>query len=558
MHHSIPQMIFKTCMTVLIVMLTGCQPWQPVSEQSAQNTGTVAIEQALKSNQQQQLDQQSELSPEVVQALLPSLQVEAIASPAEDRFDVAVDRLDARAFFMGLVQGTPYNMVVSEEIAGTISLDLKDVTVDEVMQTVQQVYGYQYRRSGRLYQVVPEQLETVIFQIDYLHVVRDGSSDTLVSAGTVSEVGSTSNGSSNNSSNNSSNSGDNNSVRSVGTHISTTSKSDFWGQLQTSLMTIIGAGEGRRVVITPQAGVIVVSAFPQELAVVKDYLDRTELTLQRQVILEAKILEVSLSNGFQSGINWATIAEVGGGGKNIVFSQGSTQLSNNDGIDGVFGAAFNLKDFTALIELLETQGNVQVLSSPRVSTLNNQKAVIKVGTDEFFVTSVETTTTTGTATTTTPEVELTPFFSGIALDVTPQISAGGEIILHIHPSISQVSDQQKLITIGSQALDLPLALSTIRESDSVVRASSGQVIVIGGLMKANSSDTQGKTPGLGDIDIVGDLFRQQRQKSTKSELVILLKPTIANSDAWQKNLKRSLDNFNNLNPTGSALATDNP
>ena len=557
MHYSIPQKIFRACMAVLTVTLVGCQSWQPVSEQSAQNTGTVAIEQALESNQQQQIDQRTELSPEVVEALLPSLQVDTIIAPSEDRFDVAVDQLEARAFFMGLVQGTPYNMVVSEEIVGSISLDLKNVTVDEVMQTVQQVYGYQYKRSGRLYQVIPARLETVIFQIDYLHVIRDGSSDTRVSAGTVSESGSTSSGSSSDSSN-SSNSGSGNSVRSVGTRISTTSKSDFWGQLQATLMTIIGGGEGRRVVITPQAGVIVVSAFPQELAVVKDYLERTELTLQRQVILEAKILEVSLSNGFQSGINWATIAEVGGGGKNIVFSQGSTQLSNADGIDGIFGAALNLKDFTALIELLETQGNVQVLSSPRVSTLNNQKAVIKVGTDEFFVTSVETTTTTGTATTTTPEVELTPFFSGIALDVTPQISAGGEIILHIHPSISQVSDQQKLITIGSETLDLPLALSTIRESDSVVRANSGQVIVIGGLMKADSSDTQGKTPGLGDIDVVGDLFRQQRQKSTKSELVILLKPTIANSDAWQKNLKRSLDNFNSLNPTGSALATDNP
>ncbi|MEH6814865.1 MAG: pilus (MSHA type) biogenesis protein MshL, partial [Motiliproteus sp.] len=333
---------------------------------------------------------------------------------------------------------------------------------------------------------------------------------------------------------------------------------DFWGQLEQTLTTITGGGEGRRVVITPQAGIIVARALPSELAVIKDYLEQTELILQRQVILEAKILEVELSNSFQAGVNWSLISDVGGGGKNVTLGQSSATVTNGDNVAGVFSAAFNLKDFTALIELLETQGNVQVLSSPRVATLNNQKAVIKVGTDEFFVTDIETTTTTGTATTTTPDVELTPFFSGIALDVTPQISGDGEIILHIHPSISQVSDQQKVIAFGADILELPLAFSTIRESDSVVRASSGQVIVIGGLMKVNSSDTQGKTPGLGDMDVVGDLFRQQRQVSSKSELVILLKPTITNSNAWKNSLQQSLDNFNRLNPTGSALANPKP
>ena len=553
MYHSSNTASFKLGISgFILLLLAGCQNWQPVSGETAQNEGTEALEQALEDNRQQQQQQKSRLSPEVVQALLPPLQIETIASPPQDRFDLTVDQLDAREFFMGLVQGTRYNMVVSEEISGSISLDLKDVTVEDVMQTVNEVYGYEFKRSGRLYQVIPARLETAIFQIDYLHVKRDGSSDTQVSAGTVSDAGSSSDSDSGSSSSSSSGSG------SVGTRISTTSSSDFWGQLQATLSTIIGSESGRRVVITPQAGAIVVRALPSELAVVGDYLRQTELTLQRQVILEAKILEVELSNGFQSGINWSAVTDVGGGGKNITLSQGSTPLSNLDGINGVFGAAFNLNDFTALIELLETQGNVQVLSSPRVSTLNNQKAVIKVGTDEFFVTDIETTTTTGTATTTTPDVELTPFFSGIALDVTPQISADGAIILHIHPSISQVSDQNKQITVGSDTLDLPLALSTIRESDSVVRARSGQVIVIGGLMKSTSSDTQGKTPGLGDMDVVGGLFRQQRQSSKKSELVILLKPVIADSQVWQSNLERSLDNFNRLNPTGSALADEQP
>ncbi|MCW8886859.1 MAG: pilus (MSHA type) biogenesis protein MshL [Motiliproteus sp.] len=551
--HLLKQRFSKCCVAAFaVVLLAGCQNWQPVSDESVQQSGTQELQDALDTNQKQQTEEVARLSPEVARALLPPLQIEQLSTPTQERFDLTVDNLPAREFFMGLVQGTPFNMVVNEEITGTVSLALKDVTVDEVMQTVHQVYGYEYKRFGRLYQVVPARLETTIYQIDYLHVKRDGTSDTQVSSGTVSDTDSDSGSDSGSSSGGSSGGGN-----SVGTRISTTSSSDFWGQLQETLTAIIGGGEGRRVVITPQAGVIVVRALPSEQETVKSYLEQTEVTLQRQVILEAKILEVELSNGFQSGINWSLISEPGAG-KSIELGQSSSTVTNPDNISGVFSAAFNLKDFTALIELLGTQGNVQVLSSPRVATLNNQKAVIKVGTDEFFVTDIETTTTTGTATTTTPDVELTPFFSGIALDVTPQISGDGEIILHIHPSISQVTDQQKKITFGADTLDLPLAFSTIRESDSVVRASSGQVIVIGGLMKAASSDTQGKTPGLGDLKGVGDLFKQQRQSSAKSELVILLKPTIANTEAWQNSLQRSLNNFNQLNPTGSARVNPKP
>ena len=195
----------------------------------------------------------------------------------------------------------------------------------------------------------------------------------------------------------------------------------------------------------------------------------------------------------------------------------------------MFTVALALNNFTAFIELLDTQGTVHVLSSPRIATLNNQKAVIKVGSDEFFVTDISSTTTTGTTTTTTPSVELTPFFSGIALDVTPQISDTGEVILHVHPSISEVRDQNKTITVGTSTQTIPLALSTVRESDSVVQAQSGQVIVIGGLMQTRASGGNSRTPGLSDIEGLGGLFTHSRDTQAKSELVILLKPVVVDS-----------------------------
>jgi MSHA biogenesis protein MshL len=203
--------------------------------------------------------------------------------------------------------------------------------------------------------------------------------------------------------------------------------------------------------------------------------------------------------------------------------------------------AFDVGDFNAFLELLELQGETRVLSSPRVSTLNNQKAVIKAGTDEFFVTDVSSDTVTGTSSTTSRDVELTPFFSGIALDVTPQISADGEVTLHIHPTVSTVIDQEKALTVSGETDTLPLAFSEIRESDSIVKARSGQIIVIGGLMRNSKKDETFGTPGLSKIPGIGNLFKSTREIERKTELVILLKPVVIDGDdAWTQMADESL------------------
>lgn len=504
------------------LFLVGCQTGvKPITGKTTQELGIDALEDAVAINQQQQ-------TPPPAPPLLPPLVLETPVNQAEEeRFDITAEALPSRDFFMGLVQGTPYNMIVHEQVGGNISVDLKDVTVAEVMSAVHSVYGYEYKLTGNLYQVLPAELQTEIFQINYLDIQRDGTSETQVSAGSVSTSGENSS-----------------SEEVIGTRVSTSNNTDFWGSLQENLNTIV-SGEGRRVVVTPQTGVVVVRGLPSELAVVEDFLAQAELILHRQVVIEAKILEITLNNRFQAGVNWSLMGQLRGN-QNSQISQSATRLTNPDNIGGVFTAGLNLSDFTAVIDLLGTQGDVQVLSSPRVSTVNNQKAVIKVGTDEFFVTDVENTTTTGTSTTTSPSVELTPFFSGIALDVTPQISAEGDIVLHIHPSVSEVRSQQTEISIGSNNFNIPLALSSIRESDSIVRARSGQVIVIGGLMTSNDTNTLANTPGLSDIPGVGDLFKQKRQAGSKSELVIMLRPVLANQDSLQTELQRSLKSFKNL------------
>ncbi len=527
---------------VLCLILSACQSdpyqWSTASTQVIERNLAAARSPA---------DAES-LPADVKQALLPPLPGSGASgrsvAVAEARFDLAVNNAPASQVFMGLVENTPYGMVVHPEVTGSLSLNLKNVTVDEAMLAIRRVYGFEFTREGNRYYVHGRGgLQSRVFPVNYLNLTRRGRSDTRVTSGelTQSSSGAATAGSSAPSS-----------ERVSSIRVETDSHADFWKELKDSLTTLIGTEAGRQLVVNPQASTVIVRAMPDELRLIEEYLGVTQLTLNRQVILEAKIVEVELSDGYQTGINWAqtqgnsTFSQTGGGP--LFGGSGKSDIAGNSGnllgtlpnglatsaFGGVFSVATNAGNFSAFIELLKTQGSVHVLSSPRVSTVNNQKAVIKVGGDEFFITGITNTPlSSGTATTLSTEVKLTPFFSGIALDVTPQIDDNANIVLHIHPSVSEVAQRDKSYTINGFTSTLPLAASTIRESDNVVRAASGQIIVIGGLMKEGSSEADASVPFLGDLPILGNLFKHKRITRIKKELVIMLKPTIVdNGQVW--------------------------
>nr|WP_315466764.1 pilus (MSHA type) biogenesis protein MshL [uncultured Undibacterium sp.] len=565
----------KIGLSILLLSVVGCA--MPPSRQETYDLIKSEMNKAAASKVKA-------AEPEVVSAsLLPSLQSELppVRKPLEERFNLSFSNAPAAQFFMGIVAGTPYNMLVHPDVTGNISANLKDVTLFEALDAIRELYGYEYKIEGSRIYVKPLTLQTRVFQINYLSSVRKGSSDIRVTSGSVADaIVSNNNGNSQTGQqNNSGNAPNANSTQAVSSSkINTSSNNDFWAELKASLDILAGSGQdGRQVVINPQSGVVVVRAMSDEIRNISAYLKATQLSVDRQVILEAKILEVELNDQYQTGINWASFASLKSSpnsAASLGFVTPGTTLSttrlttDGTGLNAVtglnlgaasraagslFGLAFQTANFSALLSFLESQGSVHVLSSPRIATLNNQKAVLKVGKDEFFVTSLKTTpgvVSSAGNTAPTVSVEVQPFFSGVALDVTPQIDDSGNIILHVHPSVSKVSTIEKTVNAGSAgSVVLPLASSVVSETDSIVRGQNGRIVAIGGLMRQSNSDDRSQVPGAGEVPFLGGLFRNTNQISQKRELVILIRPTIVEGDAaWDQDLLESQKRIEEMTP----------
>ncbi|MFG6442568.1 secretin N-terminal domain-containing protein [Roseateles sp. LKC17W] len=496
----------------------------------------------------------------------------APAAPPEPRFDLIVNGAPARDVFLSLVSDTRYSMLVHPTVTGQLSVTLKDVTIRESLDAIRDVYGFDYTIDGRRITVFPPTLQTRVFTINALAHQRSGRSEVRVSSGAapIGSGGSGGSGGSTGAGASGGGSGGSSVQQQESSQLSTKVATDFWAETAAALRALVGSGEGRTVITSPQTGTVAVRAMPEELRHVEAWLKATRIAVERQVMLEAKIVEVELREGYQSGIDWSRVGERGAIGQTSanpstpsgVNSIINPLVSNTRGLPtlssgtqspswpdliplpsaggGTFGLALARGGFQALLSFVESHGDTQILSSPRIATLNNQKAVLKVGTDDYFITGISgsnsgtSTGTNGNTTNQIPTLTLTPFFSGIALDVTPQIDAADMITLHIHPSVSAVTEKVKQVDLGEVGnFRLPLASASVNESDTVVRIPDGHIVAIGGLMQMESSRRGSGLPGADANPLTSTLFGNRANSGRKRELVVLIKPSIIRSaDDW--------------------------
>jgi MSHA biogenesis protein MshL len=579
----------------------------------------------------------------------------ASARQLEQRFDLKVTDAPIGQVLLAVVQDTPYSVLLSPKtvppgpvaagqvvgtagVSETLTVNLKDVTVFEALDAIREMYGYEYTVDGNRIYVQPPEMRTKLYQVNYILGQRRGVSDVQVvggaspnSSGGSGGGGTGGSGAVPTAATTASSSGSGYSaIQTSG--LSSISKSDVWGEMEDAVRTVLGCqiarsqsraggaggsggssradvsfvgdsqiGErmrgsegcsgGRAMTVNQMSGIVVVRGLPKELRMVESLLRSMQVNIERQVIIEAKIIEVELNSGSQQGINWAGFRQGlfrGGVGAdpNLIGSNGTSgrsrilsELTDNGGgiatssigdvlgggllnmagpsaFTAGLGVALQFSNFSALINFLESQGRVQVLSSPRIATLNNQKAVLKVGSEEPFVTNItpaQTSQNNNSNVSTPPTINYQPFFSGIALDVTPQVDENDNITLHVHSMVNSITEKEKISSPTGSGARVPFAVNSINETDSVVKSRDGQVIVIGGLMTESSSDNRAKVPGAGDVPVVGALFGKSARQTIKRELVILLKPTVVKGDeTWTNDINAAQMRIERLNAPPAA------
>jgi len=460
------------------------------------------------------------------------------------------------------------NIVINPEVTGKVTIDLKRVTLKEALHAILTPLGWTYQIDGNLIKILRPKMETRFFTLNYMATKRSGKRETYASTGgglqnsaaigqqvasgqqTTAGVGGSS----------------------VGTGYSalvSVDEMDLWREIHSGLETLIFGSvvdkekevtsekatwtrvdeKGKKLIISKSTGVIMVTDYSANLNRIASYLETVEGSSQRQVTIQAKIVEVILTDDHKEGINWKVIE---GLPRSLNLSWGLTDSKGTTGFPGgttsttsgtgtgtgtgggtittpgifkvkpfggifAIGAAGSDVVLSDIMQAIGEQGNVKVLSSPTISTLNNQKAIIRVGNqDVFFITGAVATQTTVTQTIQPMTIDI-----GIILDVTPQIAEDGTIIMNIHPSITEKTGD-KVTPDGRSTFPL----MSVRETDTTVRVRDGQTIIIAGLMQEKKEETFIGVPFLESLPLMGGLFRYKTEKKRNSELVIMITPTL--------------------------------
>ena len=476
---------------------------------------TNEINQTNQTNQINEINQTNQITPPPTPEFKPSIEE---ISPLNETISISVTNAALREVIHSVAETVGLNVVmqkgVNPEVPVTVTL--KEVSASDALDIILSSTDYFYEIKDNILYI--KAMKTRIFEFGHPSINQSYGVDI---GGDI--LGSTSESTSGK----------------IRGNVTLTKKSDdksfnFWDAIEEGLKTIIEHGQPASLQQRPSftinrlTGTIVVTGGRSVLQRVEKYLDKIKEVLSRQVIIEARVVEVKLSEGTKYGIDWSFLDDWKGVGT-INFG---TENFNPAGETGspVFQLGVTGANFTGLLEALQSQGQVKVLSNPRVNLMNGQTALLSVGRSIDIISKVETTTSTGTTTTgqTTFSIETSNILSGIIIGMVPYINDRGEVSITITPIVSDLVslEERQIGQVGENNILISLPTIDLREMSTTVKIRDGDMVVLGGLISSKNNISEKEVPFLAKIPILGYLFRRHEEASERKELIILLKPTI--------------------------------
>jgi general secretion pathway protein D len=538
---------------------------------------------------------------ETDKAIPPPARVSDLVPPPKpvakpQTYSVVVSEVPVKDLLVALARDTRQNIDVHPGISGLVSLNAINETLPAILERVSKQVNLRYRLEGNTIVVSPDTPYVKTYRVNYVNMARETTS----SIGVTGEIAASGGGAA----------GGAGGASGSSTKVTSVSKNDFWDQLRDNIRSILNstrlqsltaeakgerlslikqeqemrvkqmeaasrAGQGAPslaasvvsssggaqqqasllpddIVVNSISGTVTVNATEKQHQLVQQHLDSIISAMQRQVLIEATIAEVALSDAYQGGINWERLASAGGPNIDISqvllggFSAAATAAGATSGNAVTIATTSSTGNINAVVKLLQEFGNTRVLSSPKLMALNNQTALLKV-VDNLVYFEVSSTASQGTTGGTLTSVSTTAktVAVGVVMSVTPQINEDGRVILTVRPTITRLNPRNPFVNDPNPSLTIPNQVPQVqtREMESVLQVGSGQTVILGGLMQDDLQRNRQQLPGADELAAVGELFRFRDERAVKTELVIFLRPTVVSNPSLESDELKFFQRF---------------
>ena len=449
-----------------------------------------------------------------------------------ETFTVSVENVAADKLLFALARDAKFNIDIHPGIKGSVTLNAVNQTLPQLLERIAKQVDLRYQINGAQLTISPDKPYIHLYQIPYINLSRKSTGEVSI----ATEIAQTGKGISSEGNQNSGSESGGNISR---TQVINKSSHLFWDRLNKNILAILGNDgnvKPHQLIPNPESGLITVHATHKQHQQIQIIIDKLITNVQKQVLIEATIAEVRLSDEYQVGINWQNL------GKKFNFTQSllGANLANPPFYTIQYtNPTSKFGNISATVSLLEEFGKVKVLSSPKIMVLNNQTAILKVVDNIVYFTSQVEINQTDTAIRETLTTEINTIPVGLVMSVTAQISENEIVIMNIRPTISRIIDFKSdpnpaLADAGTVNL---IPEIQVREIESILRINNGEIAIIGGLMEdVINNNTQG-VPLLSKLPLIGNLFSYRQKKYTKTELIIFLRPIVIKNASLSGDLR---------------------